>query len=199
MKHLIIITTVLTVLSCKAQTPIIALGDYQTEAINGAYFKDINNELNKFEGTWKYENSNTSFTISFREIIQDFDGRWYNDELIGDYKYIENGIELVNYLPDFNDPNVNNAQHSISGNMLIKKNRFPRCLECDINENRFVLYFYDSERKYLSSKIAVRHFIEGGVEKIKVWLYDSGSAVLPYDGAPEEIRVPYGEYVMIKQ
>ena len=30
--------------------------------------------------------SNTSFTISFREIIQDFDGRWYNDELIGGYK-----------------------------------------------------------------------------------------------------------------
>ena len=199
MKYIIIITAILTTLSCKSQNPIIALGDYNTEIVNGAYLKDTNNDLNSVEGTWKYENGNTSFTISLRKITQYYNGHYYRDDLIGDYSYIENGIELVNNLSDFNDPNVNDAQHDIKGNMLIKKNRFPQCQECNTDEVRFVLTFYDIERKYLSSKIAVRHFIEGGVEKIKVWLYDSGSAVLPYDGAPEEIRVPYGEYVMIKQ
>ena len=199
MKHIIIITAILSFLSCKAQSPIIPLGDYNTELVSGSYQKDVNNNLNSFEGSWKYESGNTSFTISLRKISQYFNGHYYRDDLIGDYSYIENGVELVNSLPDFNNPNINDAQHDISGNRLIYKNWFPRCQECDIDEVRFVLAFYDVERKYLSSEIAVRHFIEGGVEKIKVWLYDSGSAVLPYDGAPEEIRVPYGEYVMIKQ
>lgn len=199
MKYLIITAIIISALSCKAQSPIVALDDYASEYTNGGYRKDINNQLNPFEGTWKYESGNTSFTISFRKIVQYYNGSWYADELIGDYIYIQDGVELVNNLPDFSNPNINNAQHNISGNRLINKNRFPRCPECETNEPRFVLYFYDTERKYLSSKIAVRQFTENGVEKMKVWLYDAGSAVLPYEGAPEVIRVPYGEYILIKQ
>ena len=186
-------------ISCKAQSPVIPLGDYNSELINGAYQKDVNNDLNSFEGTWVYDNGTVVFTISFRKVIQYFNGRYYRDELIGDYRYEVNGVEILDYLFDFNNPNINDAQHSIKGNSLIYKNWFPKCLECGIDEPRFELTFYDTERKYLSSKIVVRHFVENDVEKIKVWLYDRGTVVLPYEGAPEVIRVPYGEYTLVKQ
>ena len=57
------------------------------------YYKDIDGILNKFLGTWKYEDvtNNTSFEITFyfnekREIGGD-----YKDGIYGKYKYIENG------------------------------------------------------------------------------------------------------------
>ena len=42
MKQIILFTLILLALSCKAQNPIIALGDYNTEIVNGAYLKDTN-------------------------------------------------------------------------------------------------------------------------------------------------------------
>lgn len=198
MKKIILILIIASTLSCKAQSPIIALGDYQTEIINGSYQKDVNNYLNPYEGTWKYQSGNTSFTISLRKITQYYNGSYYRDDLIGDYKYIENGIEIANYLPEFN--NTNDAKHVLKGNMLINKNRFPRCPECDTNEPRFKLTFYDTERKYLSSEIAVRQFTENGIEKMKVWLYQTGIiGPLPNENSPQQPRVPYGEYTLIKQ
>ncbi|MDH7912125.1 DUF6705 family protein [Winogradskyella sp. SYSU M77433] len=197
MKYILLTLIIFSFLSCKAQSPIIPLGDYGTEITEGSYQKDVDNLLNPFEGTWKYENGNTSLTISLRKITMYYNGRDYRDDLIGDYRYVEDGVELANYLPEFN--NTNDAKHTVKGNALIQKNWFPRCPECDDGEPRFVLSFLDPERKYLSSEIAVRQYTEDGVEKLKVWLYDAGSAVLPYEGAPESIRVPYGEYVLVKQ
>ena len=199
MKHIIIITAILTVLSCKAQSPIIALGDYQTELVNGAYLKDINNDLNFFEGTWKYENDNTSFTISLRKIVQYYNGSWYEDLLIGDYKYVENGIVIANYLPRLTNPSVNDAQHYITGNFIVNKNQVPRCEECDASDRRFKLSFADPERRYIKCQVILRHFIEDSIEKIKIWLYHSDGGMLPYEDTPTVIRVPYGEYVLVKQ
>ncbi len=186
--------------SCKAQNPIISLDNKgQDGIINNAYYKDIDNDLDAYIGTWAYENGDSSFTMSFLKKTQSFNGKWYQDLLVGDYQYIVNGIQVLDYLPRLTDSNINDGQHTIDGNRIIYKNFFPKCDECDINERRIVLYFSDLDRNYLSSEIAIRHYIENGVEKIKVWLYDSDSAVLPYEGAPTEIRVPYGEYIMTKQ
>ncbi|WP_323789279.1 DUF6705 family protein [Psychroserpens sp.] len=200
MKHTILIFSILCIVSCGAQSPIISLDDKGLDGIiNNAYYKDVDNDLDEYVGTWVYENGDTSFTISFAKKTQSFNGKWYEDLLVGDYQYIANGVEVLNYLPRLTDPNINDGQHTIDGNGVIYKNYFPKCSECGINERRIVLYFSDLDRNYLSSEIAIRHFTESGVEKIKVWLYDSDSAVLPYEGAPEEIRVPYGEYVLVKQ
>ena len=53
----------LCTLSCKAQNPIVSLDAYNHRTADGAYFKDLNNEFDKFEGTWIYTNGNTIFTI----------------------------------------------------------------------------------------------------------------------------------------
>lgn len=63
------------------------------------YFEDINNELDKFVGTWKYEDTttNTIFEITFTKLIhqeQIFDN--YADELSAQFKLVVNGIEQYN-------------------------------------------------------------------------------------------------------
>ena len=46
-----------------AQNPIIPLESKNGTRQNGAYYKDTNNVLNAYEGTWLYTNGSTSLEI----------------------------------------------------------------------------------------------------------------------------------------
>ncbi|WP_299128329.1 DUF6705 family protein [uncultured Winogradskyella sp.] len=198
-KYITVITIIVCMLSCKAQSPIIPLGDRDVpDNLNGVYFKDVNNELDKFIGTWVYQNGDTSLTIELMKKIQVFNGRWYVDELLGEYKYIENGTELINYLPRLTDPDINDQQHSISGNKVVFPLNSPICTDCNPTEKRFILYFRDYTRRYLNTEILVQHLEDNGLEKIKIFVQGNGPVLLP-EGAPETPTVPYGEYILIKQ
>lgn len=35
--------------------------------VSGTYYKDIDNDFNRFEGTWVYSNANTTLKITFRK------------------------------------------------------------------------------------------------------------------------------------
>jgi hypothetical protein len=147
---------ILITLSCKAQSPVVDLeARGLPEDYSNYYFKDLNNELDKYVGTWKYENGNTSLTIQLIKKEQVFNGRYYYDDLLGEYKYIENGAEVVNYLPRLFDTNVNDGQHTIDGNKLVYKNYPPECTECEIEDKRVVLKFSDRDRTYLRNQILV--------------------------------------------
>lgn len=64
------------------------------------YFKDINGHLNKFLGTWKWQDNPSNptkiFEITFSKVENEFTGSSYEDFLISSYKYIENGVEIYN-------------------------------------------------------------------------------------------------------
>ncbi|WP_417195246.1 DUF6705 family protein [Bizionia sp.] len=198
MKNIIfIITLSISTLACKAQTPIISLDD-RNEFVNGAYYKDLNNELNKFVGTWVYTNGNTSLTVIFQKKVQVYNDEWYEDLLIGEYSYTVNGREIVNTLLDLNiaDP----YYHSIAGNEIIYKNNRPSCSACTPTERRVLMFFDDPDpnRKYLSSYLAIRYIEDNGIEKIEAKLVSIGTTAIP-EGSPTEPRVPYGDYVLVKQ
>ena len=112
MKQIIlIIVTIFTVLSCRAQSPIVG---YQTYRVpDNAYCKDLNNDLDKFTGTWKYINGTTELTVVIVKNEQVFNDDYYTDELAANYKYVENGVEIINTLS--NDYNTN---ATISGDNL---------------------------------------------------------------------------------
>jgi len=199
--YIIIIITLFAFFSCKAQSPIVPLDTRIHETPDGSYLKDLNNELNKFVGTWKYENGNTSFTIIFQKKVQVYNDEWYEDMLIGEYKYVDNGVEIVNLLDRLNNPILNNPSNyyefNITGNTILKKGQKPSCEECDISERRILMFFDDPERKYLSHKLAIRYINENVTEKIEAILITEGSSVLPYENAPQEARVPDGTYTFI--
>lgn len=185
--------------ACKAQGPIISITDKSQPNVLNAYYKDVDGIMNKFEGTWIYQNGNTSLTIKLEKKEAYFNNRYYRDRLVGEYKYTVDGVDVVNYLPRFNDSNVNDSQRSIKGSRSVLKNYMPSCTDCSDTERLFSLYFRDFERNYLRSRIVIRHKTDNNVEKLKILIEDHDSAMLPTDDSPTITRVPYGTYELIKQ
>lgn len=96
MKQILNILLLLSILSCKAQTIIVPLGSGQDfEKTPNYYLKDVNNEFGKFAGTWKYQNGNTQiiFKLKKEEHYQAASNYNYVDLLVGEYQYIQNGVE----------------------------------------------------------------------------------------------------------
>ena len=103
MKHILFtITLFIGLLSCKAQSPIIAIEDRTPPYNEGVYYKDINGVFDPFIGTWIWQDGNSSITIEIVKIeMEHREGHKineYRDNLYGQIKYIENGVEIFNTL-----------------------------------------------------------------------------------------------------
>lgn len=201
MKNLLIIVVLITSFSCRAQSPVVPLDAYRHNTPEGGYFKDIDNELDKFVGTWVYTNGLTTLTFELQKLELFYDGEHYSDILIGEYKYIENGIEIVNYLPLLDENSgVGGQGHKIFGRRIIPKDRYVACDDCTDNERRLKLNFSDPERSYLSTSVVLRYLLdETNPEKMTATIYIGHGGMKPTEDSPEVLRVPFGEYTMVKQ
>ncbi|TYB69041.1 hypothetical protein ES676_14450 [Bizionia saleffrena] len=194
MKNLLNITIItLTILSCKAQSPIVGL-DASYNTPEGAYYKDLDNELDKFIGTWKFTNNSSEFIFVLQKKVQIQISNDYYDILNGEYSYEENGIEIVNTLPI-----DANSDGNIGGSTIRDDNNFLSCIECTPNERRVKLYFNDPEREYLNVNIVLRYLEGSNPPQMTATVYARHGAILPTENSPTETRVPYGEYLMVKQ
>lgn len=199
MKKAALILIVLLTISCKAQN-IVPLDSKRHKTPDNSYFKDLNNELDKFVGTWKFSSNDTIFTIVIQKKEKILINNRYFDKLVGEYSYVINGNEIVNTIPSFSQTNET-KDRNMGGGYISKPNQYPKCDDCAPNERRVDMYFQDPERKYLNSSIVIR-YIPSSVNnppKISAKIYEEDMVILPYEGAPEEPRVPYGEYLMEKQ
>ena len=215
MKNIYLIFSVILFASCKAQ--IIDAYDVNILPgdINGAYYKDLTNFRDRFVGTWVYSQGNNFLTIIIQKrdnvYINDGFNTFYEDILVGEYKYIEQGIEKINTL---NNININyggtldlNAKHNLLGDMYLPYPvNYPPCNECLPNEKRMVFDYtepnYDP-KGVANGYMVVRHFIENGVEKIKIVFYTENQ-IQRHDAngnpiTPEPYKIPFGEYVLVKQ
>ena len=209
--------TMLGIISCKAQQQIIdrfqpgnVLGE-----INGAYYKDVNGFRNQFVGTWLFSNGNTSFKVVFQKrdnLLQEYTSTtFYTDILVGEYQYIENGVEKVNTLSNINvnygnNYDINSANHNLISYMFLRRaNSIPKCLECLPNERRMVFSLNEPNYNGLgisTPQFVVRKFSENGVNKIKVWFYNESQISIVDANGNETIappfKLPYGEYILTK-
>jgi hypothetical protein len=83
---------------------------------DGAYFKDINDDLDKYEGIWVWEENGNKLTIVLEKSIQD---DWfpshYEDLIVGNYKYEENGIVIVDTMTNpIINPNLTDDGYHIT-------------------------------------------------------------------------------------
>ena len=190
--------------SCKAQTPIVSRDAPFKGKINGTYFKDINNEFNKFEGIWVYSNNTATFTIELekKEMIYSTPYGYYFDELFGACSYTNNGVEIVNTFPLITETETDLDNTKIGGGQIISNNLYVACDDCATEERRVKLYFSDPERPYLSVSIVLRYIQDGNVPgqdaQITATIFPHGG-MLPDENSPSTIRVPYGEYLMVKE
>lgn len=150
---ILIIITIITIISCKAQSPIISIEDDSNNddfTAENAYVKDINNKFNPFFGEWKWEDTatNTSFTIVFSKIEMVYDGDYYEDVLIGKYRFIKNGVEL------FNSLNLTGVNATTLGNGSIWGKLIYSSVYDSDNEISFSIYD-NIKNKYCRSQVTL--------------------------------------------
>jgi len=191
-------------IGCKAQT-IIPLYNGPTN-VNGAYYKDTFNDLNRFEGTWKYTNGTTSLTITLqKKEMQNFnDGhtQYYEDVLIGAYRYIENGAEKINTLSQLDIFYPNFFSYPIAGDIIAGPNT-AACPECEFNERKVLLSFSDPTRDIpgMESVMAFIRSDEGNIQKLNLVFYvtSGGYQEEGQSSGFDSYTVPFGEYLLVKQ
>ena len=212
MKKIILITLVFLSMSCKAQTPIYPLdgGNTNYGSVNGAYYKDINNFLDQYVGTWLYVNGNTSIKLVLQKktMFKEIDGvqHFYTDYTVGEYQYIENGIEKLNTLNNLTVNYTSIYSYGLVGHGQTPNNVYPKCNVCLPNEKRLHANVFEPIIKNvegLEAEITARQFVESGVQKLRIWfIQTAGSYGTMTDGQPTTITkhtIPYGEYILIKQ
>src|SRR5690554_4704888 len=153
---LIILTLLLTYYSVKAQAPIEPL--YQNTnygRTHGAYYKDMDNDFNAYEGTWVYTNGNTTLKIVLQKkemvsFTKPIGKQYYADCLVGEYQYIENGVEKVNTLSNLNINHNSMTLYNLRDTGIIKKGVPPRCDECPENERRVAMMFTEPTRRNIA-------------------------------------------------
>ncbi|WP_438968583.1 DUF6705 family protein [Nonlabens sp.] len=98
MKNVLLILMIcLGLYSCKAQVYPMERDDY-VSFDSGISFKDMNNNLDKFQGTWEYQDSTSKLTVILQKI-EDYEvGNALSDVIVGNYIYEENGVEIINTL-----------------------------------------------------------------------------------------------------
>lgn len=194
----------LTAIFSMAQTPIVSLLDYGNPYYftEGAYHKDVNNDMDKFVGEWLWQDGNSSLMLNFgkevmRERFLPADNIYiYEDLIYGEYRFVENGVEKINTLSMFEV--LQGRQHNISGFRLLGKNNTPYCEECANDEVRIHLYFKDPDRNYIRSSILLRHGVQwwDQQEYIIAFLYTTWS---PAGSEFKVNTVPSGTYTLYKQ
>ncbi len=96
MKNILKYLFLFTILSCKSQvTSVLPLGSI--ERPNGAYLKDLNNELDYYVGKWEGTFKNRKYTfefVKFTQRLRSYDGTtngkyYYKDELKAKFKVVD--------------------------------------------------------------------------------------------------------------
>ncbi|WAC01124.1 hypothetical protein N7U66_13260 [Lacinutrix neustonica] len=194
------------ILSCKAQSPVISLYDGDEYLnIENAYYKDTDNDFDRFVGTWKFTNGSEEFTIILKKKLQYMftyiNKTYYKDMLYGEYNYIdENGNELINTLTYIDNTFTNISEHKIFGNSIIPYKFLPKCETCLPGERRIRLRLIDVLKDYLGINIVLRTVPnETNITVNDLQLVITGTYADIPDGVSTIPTIPYGAYLMIKQ
>ena len=199
-----LILILITSYNCKAQT-IVDLEGNCTGSNNNTYYKDINDNFNHYEGTWKYQNGNEVLLLKLRKVMNTTSNTTA-DVLIGEYQYINSsGIEKINTLSNFNINNIDQSFHSIFVNCIDNYTE-PICDICDPSIKR-ILGIYDDPDKDVAGSLHIGKALNGGQEVLKIFIITDGSQVinnstttnLNLDIQYVGLTIPNGWYTLLRQ
>jgi hypothetical protein len=180
-------------IQCKAQSPIIDLNDRNGDFISGAYYKDVNNLLNQFEGTYVLDDGTNYLKIVFQKKEMQYTGSEYEDILIGEYQYKQNGIEKINTLNKLTTVLPNIYHHSIDGNYFLN-NHTPFD---EFTTDNFRISLGMDIPNGLFANLDVRKCLVNGQEAIQIFKrtkhYGKRGETVP------PVIVPNGFFYLIKQ
>jgi len=136
------------------------------------YYKDVNGVLNKFIGTWKWQNTTTNpikiFEITFyKNEMRDEGGISFTDELKSSFIYTVNGIEMYN-------TSITGIESWISGSWIIPNSSYTTSNGLTINNTKMELGYSEpiidntSLRKNPRGKLIIEYQNINGEERL-VW------------------------------
>jgi hypothetical protein len=197
MKQLFIIMTLFAMsVNCKAQNPIRDISERDgLNSITGVYYKDTHNLLDPFVGTYVYTNGNTSLKIVLQKK-KSFNTRYYEDLLIGEYQYIENGIERINTLNKLNIDYTNKSNHSIDGGIIMTQGA--GCNDCLPDEKAVYVGLVESITSN-SADLIIRKTIINGIPAIKIFVMWRMRYKKETDPMPPRASFPGGHYILTKR
>ena len=200
MKQIITLIIIFISVLSTAQSNILSIEDLPFENQLNSYFKDINNELNTFEGTWLYTNGNTSLKIKLVKYERANQIDYFEDLILGGYQYIENGIEKINKLDHADNLDfLYESTSVIYGNHLYKNCQYLSFDDCIEGQTKLVLSIFDPITNNHSGDLILKKVNFNGEEAIKASIIFSYSGTYP-NGIPPEPTLPWQqEYLLIKQ
>jgi hypothetical protein len=206
MKTILSISIISFCIGCTAQIQTIPIERNKPWGnLPNAYHKDVHNYFNPFEGTWVYEGSGVKLTFSFykKEMVYDsFNGGFYSDLLVGEYKYEVNGTVLLNTLPNLYTPGSGFDKNNIWGMHLYPNKNFPECIDCEPFEVRLSLGLRHVNQPLLDTRLILRKRTISGIDYIEATVFSTIMTTfnneIPAD--PNELVViPAGSYLMQRQ
>lgn len=206
MKNILVFVLMFIGTVCSSQTPILPLFDYDGDPyVSGAYYKDTFNDFDNFTGTWQYTNAGTSLIIKLQKRIQYYSTirKRYYDMVIGEYKYIENGIEKINTLNHLIQNYPDPFDYNLVGKLITTAGDYPICTNCSPNEKLLILNFTDPSRSEvlgLDGEIILRRVDSGSTQKLELILQQTGNLYIIDDVEPaySSFNVPWGKYILTK-
>lgn len=191
----------LVTISCKSQSiRNLEIEDYNFES--GYYYKDINNKLTPFVGVWRYTNGNTLLELNIQKKENHFFNslNYSTDILLGEVKYIENGIVKIDRIQNFNINNINGSVHenfSMVGKRIIPNTSSPYCAQCSPFYKRVYITFHDFLEPTLSFNSYIGLTDEPGFNQL-IFMLHQATSVIPDDGLPHTQTIPSGIYTLTK-
>lgn len=209
---LIIILAICGFYTCKAQSPILDLhdNDLYFGDVNNAYYKDIEGFYNQFVGTWVYTSGNTMLKVKFKKKDMFYQTpppvAFYIDYLIGEFQYIENGVEKANTLSNLDINHTDISDYNIVSLGKVDLTGFPKCNDCPAGTVRISMMFDEpaNDDVTLLGAFVMRKVVENGVEKIKVQFQmlelanNVNKANWDLPSTARKHTIPYGDYTLVK-
>ncbi|MGV7107277.1 DUF6705 family protein, partial [Flavobacterium sp. U410] len=175
-------------------------------SVAGAYYKDVDHYFDQFVGAWSYTEGTTTLKVSFvKREMMDVYNEYYEDFLVGEFQYIENGVEKVNTLASLNNNYTGYNSYNVWSITRIRKTSYPVCEECSTDEKRLRMVFTEpaNDDDCLQGFWTMRVVVEGGVQKLKVqFRLETNYCGYKEDGTPSVARsfsVPFGDYTLIRE
>lgn len=158
----------------------------------GVYYKDFNNVLNDFEGTYEYNGTDFYFKLVLHKKVARNNGDyWWTDVLNGTYQYIINGNE-ANYLND-------NLDNNVPGRVDLDWIFADEPTFCDgcLQNEKWLRGNIADDITNKSAQLFMAKKVVNGEEGLQLWLSLSFASKQPWE-SDDPIFLPIGEFFVKK-
>jgi hypothetical protein len=202
-KNILLITCAFISFMTEAQAPIFPLSDQGWDTIENAYYKDTNNELDSFVGTYIHTEGATTFKIILKkqEMFYNPVTSYYEDRIVGDYQFIKDGVEIVNALDKIEPMISDRVEHLLYGNWILNKCTYMPDGDCILGEKRLNISLVDPNSEEHYGRLIIKHRLINGQQALKGLMFFS---LVNPSGPPDRVIVEpdltwQRRFILIKQ